>query len=168
MEMGAKAALVIGGGVAVAIVAAILLEGSAKAAPAAPATCPDGSPIPSGGLGSCPALGTSLGPSNQSGVTYNYTGTVQPNVMQAAQALAAVDPCACANVALVRAFQYAAGLTVNGQTDGRYGSNTQTALAFYVGSSAPAACAVQSWQGAEGTYTNPNCPGDPGPTYTGT
>jgi hypothetical protein len=163
MTRGEKVALYGGGGLVVGLVVLALFEHKANAAPQpAGCKCPDGTPCPNGDVTQCPALGGSLGPSNQSGQTYNYTGQATSNVQAAAQALAAVDPCQCANVALVRAFQRAAGLTVNGMTDGRYGSNTAAVLAQYV-PNAPAACSVQSWQGAEGTYDNPNCPGDPGP-----
>lgn len=165
MDKSTKTAVIVGGGIVGAVLLAGLWEHFAHAATAV-STCPDGTPIPAGGVSQCAALGNSLGPSNQSNQTYNYTGQATANVQAAAQALAAVDPCQCANVALVRAFQYAAGLTVDGQTDGRYGSNTATVLGRYV-PNPPAACATQSWQGADGTYTNPNCPGDPGPTYTG-
>lgn len=109
------------------------------------------------------SVGTSLGPSTATGQTYNYTGTIQPTVQQAAQALAAVDPGDPTNVMLVRAFQQAAGLTVGGETDGRYGSNTASMLAEYV-QNAPAACSPPpSWWGAPGTYSNPNNPSDTGP-----
>ncbi|MHB8563334.1 MAG: peptidoglycan-binding domain-containing protein [Acidiferrobacteraceae bacterium] len=167
MDKSTKTAIAIGGGVVGALVIAGIWEHFAHAAPAVPpCKCYDNSPCPGGDPTKCPPPGTTFGPSNQSNVTYNYTGTIQADVLQRAQALAAVDPCKCANVNLVRAFQYAAGLTVSGQTDGRYGSNTAAALAYYV-NNAPAACSTQSWEGAEGTYSNPNCQGDQGPTYTG-
>jgi hypothetical protein len=168
MKKGTKVAVAVGGGVVLAVVAAGIFEHFAHAAPAvpAPSTCPDGSAIPAGGISQCGALGNTLGPSNQSNQTYNYTGQPTADVQAAANALAAVDPCQCANVMLVRAFQAAAGLTVSGQTDGRYGSNTATVLGRYV-SNPPAACATQPWEGAEGTYTNapPNgtCATDTGP-----
>ena len=149
----------VGGGVASMVLGYPGLAGAAQA----PTTCPDGTPIPAGGIGQCGALGSGLGPSNQSNQTYNYTGQPTSNVQTAASALAAVDPCQCSSVPLVRAFQCAAGLTVSGQTDGRYGSNTQTVLGRYV-SNPPAPCATQSWEGPEGTYTNPGCPGDTSPT----
>ena len=165
MKKTTKTALVVGGGVVGAVVIAAIAEHYAHASPAAPSggcTCPNGTPCPNGDVTQCPQLGTSLGPSSNSGQTYNYNGSATANLQAAAQALAAVDPCNCANVAAVRAFQLAAGLTVNGSTDGRYGSNTQAVLANLV-PNAPAACATQSWWGAPGTYTNPNCAGDPGP-----
>jgi hypothetical protein len=170
MKKTTKTALAIGGGIAGAAVLAALWEHFAHASsgPPAPAQCkcPDGTPCPNGDITQCPPAGTSLGQSSESGQTYNYGGSVQANVVQAAQALAAVDPCQCANVAAVRTFQLAAGLTVTGQDDGRYGSNTAAALANVLGvaaSAVPAPCATQSWWGAVGTYTNPNCSGDPGP-----
>jgi hypothetical protein len=109
------------------------------------------------------SVGTALGPSTATGQTYNYTGTIQPTVQQAAQALAAVDPTDPKNVMLVRAFEAAAGLTVDGQTDGRYGSNCEAMLSEYVQNAPPAPAAPLSWWGPPGTYTNPANPNDTGP-----
>lgn len=167
MTRGEKTALIGGGALLTGLVILAIFEHKANAAPNPPPSgckCPDGSPCPSGDVSQCPTLGNSVGPSSDSGQTYNYTGQATANVLAAAQALAAVNPCDCANVGTTRAFQRAAGLTVSGMTDGRYASNTHDVLAQYVPNPPPPCTRAQCpWWGAIGAYDNPNCPGDPGP-----
>jgi hypothetical protein len=169
MTPGQKTAVVVGvAGVATVVIVGIF-EHFAHAAPNAPCKCPDGTPCPGGDPSKCPPPGQ-LGQNDPDSPPggWNYTGNVSSNVQQAMQALAAVNPCDCANVGVVRAAERAAGLTVNGQTDGRYGGDLFKVAGQYV-PNPPQPCYSNSnpnrpsWWGAPGTYTNPLCPGDPGP-----
>ena len=96
------------------------------------------------------------------GIAEHYAHARTPtNALQAAaQALMAVNPCLKSSEPQVREFQkqaiaanYLTGLTSD---DGRYGSETQTALAEVVGTSAPPACSPRpGWWGSPSTSTNP-------------
>ena len=77
-------------------------------------------------------------------------GTPASLVVQAAAALAAVDPCLKANEQIVRNFQSAAGLGV----DGRYGPGVAAALKRYQPNAPPACSPRPAWWGASGTSAN--------------
>lgn len=169
-----KIAIGVGVGAGVLLLAYFMFRSkSAHAAPAgASKTCPDGSSAPGGVLTNCPSPKMGVNdPDAPPGTGWAYNGSVTSSVQAAAQALAAVDPCAQSSEQLVRNFQAAAGLSITGGlgdpnavsppgTDGRYGGDTAKALALYV-SNAPAACYSfanpnrPSWWGAVRTYTNP-------------
>jgi len=99
------------------------------------------------------------------GVAEHYAHASSSNaLMAAANALAKVNPCLQSSEGAVRAFQteaYAAGYSMGASSladavDGRYGPETEQALAGFIGTTAPAACSPRpSWWGADGTTTNP-------------
>lgn len=174
METSTKVAVGVGAAVVATIVIVGVLEHKASAAQGC--QCPDGTPCPGGDPTQCGQLGNSVGPSSDSGQTYDYNGQVQADVMAKAQALAAVNPCDKANEQVVRDFQGAAGLvTLPGSpsvapdwnqvtppgTDGRYASNTRDTLAKVLGvdpSAVPAPCvrgSTVTWWGPPGSDVNP-------------
>lgn len=183
MKKATKTAIVVVGGVGIAVIAAGIWEHLAHAAPPLGPKgkfCPDGSPAPNDDVTKCPPPHPGQNQYSPPG-GWQYSGNPSADYLPSAFLLAQVDPCACANVGLVRRFQAAAGLVQAGQSDGRYGPDVQKALQSAIQDiagqgydvsklSAPAPCEQTqaprpSWWGAVGTYTNPNCPGDPGPTY---
>ena len=181
MESGTKAALVLGGAAVVTIGILAWLESRASAAPPIGPKgkfCPDGTPAPNDDPTQCPPPHPGQNPYSPPG-GWQYSGDPTKDYLPSAALLARVDPCSCANVGLVRRFQAAAGLVQAGKSDGRYGPDVQKALQNAIadiagqgydvsGLSAPAPCenaGRPSWWGAVGAYTNPTCPGDPGPTY---
>ena len=181
MNGGTKAAVAVGGGVVLALVIAGIWEHYAHAAPPIGPKgkfCPDGTPAPNDDPTQCPPPHPGQNPYSPPG-GWQYSGDPTKDYLPSAALLARVDPCSCANVGLVRRFQAAAGLVQAGKSDGRYGPDVQKALQNAIadiagqgydvsGLSAPAPCESAgrpSWWGAVGAYTNPNCPGDPGPTY---
>ncbi|MHB8330792.1 MAG: hypothetical protein ACYDEA_01175 [Candidatus Dormibacteria bacterium] len=183
MDKSTKTAIAIGGGVVGALVIAGIWEHFAHAAPAIAPTgplCPDGTAAPGGVIANCPAPHPGQNPySPPNGWVYSGDPTKDFLPSVALLAASGVDPCACANVGLVRRVQAAAGLVQSGQSDGRYGPDVQRALQSGIADLASQGYDVSglvahpicetngrpSWWGAVGAYTNPNCPGDPGPTY---
>ena len=181
MKKSTKTAIIVGGGVVGAVAIAAIFEHYAHAAPPLGPQgkfCPDGSPAPGDDVTKCPPPHPGQNPYSPPG-GWQYSGNPSADYLPSAFLLAKVDPCDCANVGLVRRFQAAAGLVQAGKSDGRYGPDVQKALASAIsdiagqgydvsGLSAPAPCenaGRPAWWGAVGSYTNPNCPGDPGPTY---
>lgn len=182
MNKGTKAAVAVGGGVVLAVVVAAVWEHYAHAAPQPIGPkgkfCPDGTPAPNDDPTQCAPPHPGQNPYSPPG-GWQYSGNPSADYLPSAALLAKVDPCACANVGLVRRFQAAAGLVQSGKSDGRYGPDVQKALQSAIsdiagqgydvsGLSAPAPCEANGrpgWWGAVGAYTNPGCPGDPGPTY---
>ena len=192
MEKGTKTAIVVGGGLVLAVIIAAIFEHYAHAAPAIVPTgplCPDGTSAPGGVIANCPPPAPGQNPYSPPG-GWVYSGDPTKDFLPSVALLAAagVDPCACANVGLVRRVQAAAGLVQSGQSDGRYGPDVQKALQSGIADLAAQGYDVSglvahpicetngrpTWWGptngawpASGPnpYENPGCPGDPGPTY---
>lgn len=192
MEKGAKTAIVVLGGVTGAIVIAAIWEHYAHAAqPIGPKGkfCPDGTPAPNDDTSKCPVPHPGQNPYSPPG-GWQYSGNPTADYLPSAALLAAVNPCDCANVGLVRRFEVASGLKQPGGSDGRYGPDVQKALQNAIqdiasqgydvsGLSAPAPCESNgrpAWWGptaqydAQGNltnnpYANPACATDPGPKY---
>lgn len=126
-----------------------------------------------GGAPPGPSPQPSPGPTPEHpGVNYSYTGQPQDPATQQewADKLSASDPYDINNAWIVRMFQWAVGLTQNSYpgvdsvtpsgTDGRYGHDTNAALAK-LAPAPPVAPTRPSWWGPSGTYTNPGEPAAP-------